>query len=149
MSRACRQCSACCTTHAVPEIGKAEGARCPSVRPGWRPCAVYETRPQACRDFACLWLTTAGAPFADSDRPDLLGVVFDADQHPRYGLVFRLFEVRAGAADGPRVQVLARGMARAGLVIVFAHGGAGRRVIGGPAEAVARFRQDLALAVVP
>ncbi|MHC4217976.1 MAG: hypothetical protein ACYSU7_05915 [Planctomycetota bacterium] len=39
-------------------------------------CAIYETRPQACRDFACSWLRDEHGLLLDGDRPDKLGVVF-------------------------------------------------------------------------
>ncbi|MSR58245.1 MAG: hypothetical protein EXS05_11280 [Planctomycetaceae bacterium] len=72
--RECDDCTVCCALLAQAELRKPMRRACDhACRNG---CAIYETRPQGCRDFHCLWLR--GALPADlSYRPDRLGVLFD------------------------------------------------------------------------
>lgn len=53
--RECGECTLCCKLLGVPSIGKAPGVWCThcTAKGG---CAIYETRPQRCRDFNCAWL---------------------------------------------------------------------------------------------
>lgn len=62
---------------------------------------MYETRPQVCHDFNCLWLR-GGIAGDDSSRPDQLGILFDsfystATSESR----FIAFELWNGAFDEP------------------------------------------------
>jgi hypothetical protein len=67
-SRSCGPCKACCTGMAVGEIDKPAGKPCPSLCESG--CGAYETRPQSCRDYGCLWLHGHGRLM---ERPDLVG----------------------------------------------------------------------------
>jgi hypothetical protein len=71
--RTCGGCTACCTTHAVSELGKPPGQRCRHVCQ--QGCAIYDARPEGCYVFQCMWLT--GDVADDEARPDKLGLVFD------------------------------------------------------------------------
>lgn len=150
-ARRCRDCSACCTTHAVGEIGKPEHTRCEHLRRGPKPCSVYDERPSACRDFECAWLQSGSdgaprGPLRDSDRPDKLGVVFDFDRHPKYGPTFKVFPCAERALERPRVQELVRLFGRSALVIAMLPGK--RSVLDGPPAVVEAFARDVQLTVL-
>lgn len=82
-TRECGSCTMCCKTMSVWEIEKPNNVWCRHVQ-NHRSCAIYETRPQSCRTFNCLWLRGVGS---DTMRPDRSRVVLvEADD--------------AGAADG-------------------------------------------------
>jgi len=51
----CGSCSLCCKLLGIEELNKPQGQWCTHcVKP--RGCAIYDRRPQECRDFACGWL---------------------------------------------------------------------------------------------
>jgi hypothetical protein len=52
--RRCGECTMCCKVFPIPETGKADYENCPHLVPGVG-CGIYETRPQTCRDFFCMW----------------------------------------------------------------------------------------------
>lgn len=136
--RRCGHCTACCTTHAVAAIGKPEFKRCEHLRGSTRGCGTYATRPDSCRDWACLWLTGVGVP---SDRPDKLGVVLDAQwSEPLECYVIKVFEARPGAASKPRVAALVQRLAAAqgrGIAVLYKPGGR-RTIIGGDEASIKR-----------
>ncbi|MFO0562659.1 MAG: hypothetical protein U0269_31870 [Polyangiales bacterium] len=73
-TRACGECTACCTLMAVPELHKRNRVACEHVCA--QGCSIHERRPEDCRLFHCLWLR--GAIEGDAQtRPDALGVMFD------------------------------------------------------------------------
>jgi hypothetical protein len=57
--RACGACSLCCKLLPIAALGKPHDTWCPHCRPGAGGCTIYQTRPDACRTFDCLWLTDA------------------------------------------------------------------------------------------
>jgi hypothetical protein len=70
--RDCGDCTICCTVMAIdrPEIQKKAGVTCRHCND--QGCAIYETRPQLCRDFHCGWRQL---PILDENwRPDISGV---------------------------------------------------------------------------
>lgn len=72
--RICGSCQLCCKLVPVPDIHKAAGVRCEHSKAG-KGCAIYATRPFACRTWSCRWLSdreTAGMP-----RPDRCHYVID------------------------------------------------------------------------
>lgn len=71
--RPCGGCTACCKVAAVPEIGKPAGKWCEHCAIG-SGCKIYAKRPQACRDFYCLWKVMPDFP--EELRPDRCGVVW-------------------------------------------------------------------------
>jgi hypothetical protein len=55
-TRTCAGCDLCCTAVGVQPLNKGAGVRCPHLRgePG-KSCSVYDSRPDDCRVFTCLW----------------------------------------------------------------------------------------------
>ncbi len=51
----CTRCGACCVAPDISSMGKPLGERCPHLTAD-NLCAVYENRPQICRDYAADWL---------------------------------------------------------------------------------------------
>ena len=62
-TRDCGDCHLCCKVFPIPETGKADFAPCPHLDPETG-CRDYDARPQACREFACLWLLDPSLPEA-------------------------------------------------------------------------------------
>jgi hypothetical protein len=57
-ARECGDCSLCCKLLGIEELGKPQGQWCPHcVKPNG--CAIYDQRPQECRDFSCGWLESS------------------------------------------------------------------------------------------
>ena len=100
--RTCGDCTACCTTQGVKELGKPAGVPCAylalnhtetetetettaslfarSARSAVHGtlvggCSRYATRPEGCRAWSCLW--RLGMFDKALDRPDKRGLVFD------------------------------------------------------------------------
>ena len=71
-ARSCGDCTVCCIVPGIdtPQIQKITGAVCRNCGDGG--CAIYETRPRACREFSCAWLDGA---LDEGWRPDLSGVL--------------------------------------------------------------------------
>ena len=69
--RDCGACTVCCTVPTIdqPGIQKRAGATCRHCAGG---CAIYETRPEVCRNFFCAWRRME--IFGDEWRPDKSGV---------------------------------------------------------------------------
>jgi hypothetical protein len=87
--RACGDCTICCIVPGIdtPEIQKRTGAACRHCGAGG--CAIYETRPRACRSFACAWLEGA---FDANWRPDRCGVLARSITFQgRQGIVLTLY----------------------------------------------------------
>jgi len=61
MSRSCGTCNLCCKLLGIGEIKKRPNCWCPEVKLG-KGCGIYDTRPAACREFACLWLLDPNFP---------------------------------------------------------------------------------------
>lgn len=80
----CGTCGACCRSFAIPELNKPENVWCVHAKPGRLPgaCTIYESRPQVCRTFRCLWLMShldpEKTPMPMAIRPDKSHVVFGA-----------------------------------------------------------------------
>ena len=81
--RSCSGCTMCCKLLGIVELQKPRVSWCPHCEIGVG-CQIYETRPETCRAFECLWLQPEAVEFlGDEDRPDKTGVVLftpdDAD----------------------------------------------------------------------
>jgi hypothetical protein len=50
--RQCGACTMCCEVLRIEALGKPELTACPHQQGH---CAIYETRPEACREFFCGW----------------------------------------------------------------------------------------------
>ncbi len=72
----CGTCTLCCKTMKVHELGKAAHVWCAHCKIG-QGCDTYETRPESCRIYDCLWLQTQrlSRPMAAELRPDKSRVV--------------------------------------------------------------------------
>lgn len=73
--RACGPCSLCCTVLRVDELDKPAGDDCPH-QCGDRGCGIYETRPQICRAYECLWRQGG---LEEDERPDVTGGIVDLE----------------------------------------------------------------------
>lgn len=79
--KSCGPCTMCCKVLAVADLAKPVGKLCDHARPG-KGCAIYETRPQACRSFECVWLMDEEMPHRF--RPDQTKVVLDQDAEGKW-----------------------------------------------------------------
>lgn len=72
--RSCGTCNVCCVALTIddPELQKVQGFRCKNALRD-NSCAIYDRRPQTCRDFNCGWrrLKWVREPL----RPDTSGVL--------------------------------------------------------------------------
>lgn len=65
--RSCGPCTLCCKVMGITALQKPRGRWCPQCQPG-KGCRAYDSRPDECRSFACLWL---GEGFLGEEwRPD-------------------------------------------------------------------------------
>jgi hypothetical protein len=91
----CGTCTMCCKLMSVPELEKPTCAWCPRVEKG-RGCGAYADRPQACRDFECVWLQSQSSshPLGAELRPDHTRVVTTlttpTDRIPQQALVMHV-----------------------------------------------------------
>jgi len=69
--RDCGACTVCCTSLGVPEVNKPRDIECSHLC--GQGCGIYESRPESCRVFDCLWKQGI---FETEHRPDQLGVLF-------------------------------------------------------------------------
>lgn len=138
--RACGTCSACCTSMAVEEIGKVQDVACDKLAA--KGCGIYDTRPQSCRDFKCLWLVADDVIRGD-DRPDRCGLVLDVNDATDIGLPQAIVahEAWSGAATQAAGATLIAELSRIGVVIIRAVDG--NRRLKGPAHLVAAYQAHL------
>ncbi len=61
MGRICGDCNLCCKIPGVAAVGKKNLTWCPHCDIG-KGCRIYDTRPEECRDFRCLWLDDDSLP---------------------------------------------------------------------------------------
>jgi hypothetical protein len=78
--RQCGTCSLCCKTVAVKEFAKPNGVWCKQAIRS-KGCAIYESRPDSCRQFTCEWLLEKSlGPDWKPDRSKFV-VFVTADNH--------------------------------------------------------------------
>lgn len=72
--RECGSCTACCKIPAIDTatLRKPAGVMCPNCTGS--SCGIYDSRPEPCRTFYCLWRKVGAMP--ESLRPDRIGVMF-------------------------------------------------------------------------
>ncbi len=56
MDRSCGDCSLCCKLLEIPALDKTDNDWCKHCKPGKGGCTIYDSRPDVCRTFRCLWL---------------------------------------------------------------------------------------------
>ena len=100
MPRTCGSCTACCHALAVEQIEKPAFKTCPSALTEGG-CGDYDRRPDACKNFACLWLQ---GHLGEADRPDRLGAIFTTTSEPQVGQHVLILEVISGALASPKMQ---------------------------------------------
>jgi hypothetical protein len=61
MARSCGDCNLCCKIPGVSALQKKNLTWCAHCDIG-KGCKIYETRPQECREFRCLWLDDETLP---------------------------------------------------------------------------------------
>lgn len=78
----CDGCTACCKTMGVHELDKPANVRCVHCTMGVG-CGIYQTRPDSCRAFECVWLRTqrGASPLARELRPDASRVVMSTAEN--------------------------------------------------------------------
>lgn len=78
----CAECMLCCKTHGVEELQKPPCVWCKHAEKGIG-CKIYETRPDSCRVFDCVWLQSQEGehPLPPSLRPDKCKVVLASDEN--------------------------------------------------------------------
>jgi len=129
--RSCGTCTACCTALGVLEIDKPPCTPCKHLGTT-KGCGIYETRPESCRRYHCMW--RAGLISAER-RPDRFGIVFDPIEELPNEILAR--EVRAGAlGEAEVVRVLAT-IARERAVALIDSAGELQQVLGPPERALA------------
>jgi hypothetical protein len=145
--RTCGECSACCTVLSVPRL-KGPNETCRHARRMQPVCGIYPSRPEQCRDYACLWLSGV-AP--KRMRPDRCGVILDlaADELDSARLTAAAGgvkwciarEVRPGAFASEVGAALLEAVASQGLVALAPFFPGGPKVMGPPAMVEAWERQ--------
>ncbi len=130
--RTCGECSACCTTHAVPDlkpVGKPAGVACSKLCA--QGCGIYQTRPGSCRAFECGWLQDTTGAMPDSARPDKLGLVLSMMYGTAFGDLVAVYVVPGVELSG-QAQDLIDQLASKEVIIVVEKDR--RSIIGPPHE---------------
>ena len=78
----CTKCGACCIAPDIAALAKPLGVRCPHLTAA-NLCAVYENRPQICRDYAADWLCERIAAPTLDERVRKYLEVFGLEAHVR------------------------------------------------------------------
>jgi hypothetical protein len=117
VSRQCGDCSLCCKVMAVPELNKPKDTWCEKCTKT-KGCSTYETRPQICRDFACMWLQEEWIP--EALKPNRCHVVFSGARDGK-GIVAHVDKLYPDAYKSPAVSMFIKQLAKQTAVYV-AHG---------------------------
>ena len=82
MAGLCQDCTGCCVVFEVKDVAKSFGEPCKHIGKtlfGGAGCQIYDTRPQACRHYICLWLDSQRRievpALPENMRPDVCKVV--------------------------------------------------------------------------
>ena len=118
----CDGCTQCCKVMKIEEIGKGYNEWCKHCDKGVG-CGVYESRPQPCRDYRCLWLKSVeeGKSWPDRMRPDISKVVVNLQPDDK-GVVFHVDPDRPDAWTSDDFKKLAYGLAGMGMSTVVVIG---------------------------
>jgi hypothetical protein len=139
-ARACGDCVACCQVLNIDERELVKPADQMCVHCTSQGCGIYESRPQVCRDWDCVWRRIESMPL--ETRPDHLGVVWTIDRQAdpqtpfdRLYFVARAVDEPEALKQGPTTDVAA--MLAHGPLPIFACWGDQRRMIYPRAELAA------------
>ena len=141
-NRKCGECGACCDVLAVPGLKEAR-TRCQHMKScGTNRCRIHARpeKPSACSGYSCMWLD---GHFQPGDRPDQLGVFFDAHEQDGYFIVSAR-EIRPGASLSGRPAQLIDQMSTGMVVIVIPHDDGNRRLVCKNSAIVTKIRPRLA-----
>jgi uncharacterized protein len=117
----CDGCTACCKVMHVRELEKPAHKWCPHCRIG-SGCGAYETRPESCRVFECIWLQTQRGqkPLALELRPNISHVVLTTTKDDGgEGVVLNLSPDRPNAWKSGAMGALVEDMLRDGIRVVL------------------------------
>src|SRR5678815_4489321 len=83
MAGSCGTCTACCKVFTIPEVKTSIDTWCQHCAVG-KGCKIYDSRPEACRTFQCMWLESQGKerPLPLELRPDKSKVVMSQTTNP-------------------------------------------------------------------
>ena len=112
----CDGCTACCKILNIQELDKPANVWCRHCKIG-AGCGAYETRPESCRVYECVWLQSqrGGKPMAPELRPDrsrvVVGVTNGGDDLVLYVSPDRRDAWRRGAMGAFVEEMKAKGFA--------------------------------------
>jgi hypothetical protein len=143
-ARACGDCVACCQVLNIDEPDMIKPADQLCMHCTGAGCSIYDSRPQVCRDWDCVWRRIDSMP--PETRPDRLGVLFTIDRQAEPQTPFdRLYFVARALDEG---DALKKGptkdacmMLAHGPLPIFAAWPTGRQLIY-PREELAAAIQD-------
>lgn len=75
MPHTCGACSMCCKLLRIKPLDKPENKWCTHCLVG-KGCTIYETRPEPCRDFVCMYIQPGNEDIPEALRPDKCKVMF-------------------------------------------------------------------------
>ena len=145
-ARACGDCVACCKVLNIDEPDMVKPADQMCMHCTGRGCSVYDSRPQVCRTWDCVWRRIETMP--PETRPDRLGVLYTLDRQAEPQTPFDRLYFVARAVDAP--DRLNSGPARDAVAMlmqgplpIFAHWGGGRQLMYPRAEVAAAILDPL------
>ena len=98
-ARACGDCVACCQVLNIDEPDMIKPADQLCMHCTGAGCSIYDSRPQVCRDWDCVWRRIDSMPL--ETRPDKLGVLWTLDRRPEPQTPFDRLYVVARATGAP------------------------------------------------
>jgi len=117
VQRECGNCKLCCKVFRIPEFNKPAGQWCPHCPT--KGCKIYESRPEMCRQYECVWKRRPD--FLPEDfRPDRIAVVFNEYLTDNGLPLVGLHESHRGAAA--KVVKMLGQVRRRGLGVFVVHG---------------------------
>ena len=130
--KSCGDCASCCVdlpiaAGIVAAESKAAGVACPQLCAGR--CAIYQQRPQMCRDFQCAWMKFDDWPLAWRPEQSQLLCLFEfVNGDAPAGLVY---ELQPGALQTPVGRDIVQTIrARVNFVIVVDHAKNRQKLLG-------------------
>lgn len=130
MAGLCQDCTGCCTVFEVKDVQKSFGEPCKHLGKTLfgTGCQIYETRPDACKRYVCLWLDSQRRPevpsFSEAMRPDVakcvLGWPWGKDRETLFVYPYPGHEA---AWQKPPMSDYLRGvLARGGKIVIVTNG---------------------------
>lgn len=124
-SEGCGTCTLCCKIMKVEALDKGANIWCKHCVPGMG-CSIYIERPQACEEWACVWLQSQnrfdGSRMGPELKPDKCHVVVDISKDPLM-VILRVDPSYPDAYRKPRIQHMIKYFRERGLRVIVACGG--------------------------